>query len=79
MTSNNILVTGFGPFGEHKVNASWEAVKLLPQFKFDDSSVIVREIPVLYKYIDEQIPILWKIYNPKVCTYFSIKELKLNS
>ena len=24
-----IVVTGYGPFGEHKINASWEAVKRL--------------------------------------------------
>ena len=24
-----IVVTGYGPFGDHKVNASWEAVKRL--------------------------------------------------
>ena len=27
----SIVVTGYGPFGDHKVNASWEAVKHLKE------------------------------------------------
>ena len=26
-TKRSIVVTGYGPFGDHKINASWEAVK----------------------------------------------------
>lgn len=61
-----VLVTGFGPFGEHKINASWEAVKLLPKYKLDNVELIVEEVPVLYKYVEENIPLMWKKYNPKV-------------
>ena len=29
--NKSIVVTGYGPFGDHKVNASWEAVKSLKE------------------------------------------------
>lgn len=61
-----VLVTGFQPFGVHKINASWEAVKLLPKYKIDNVQIVVEEVPVLYKYVEENIPLLWKKYNPKV-------------
>lgn len=63
---NVILVTGFGPFGEHKVNASWEAVKLLRDREINGAKIVVEEIPVVYTYVEEQVPLLWKRYNPKV-------------
>ena len=31
-----IVVTGYGPFGDHKVNASWEAVKRLKNLWNED-------------------------------------------
>ena len=29
--NKSIVVTGYGPFGDHKINASWEAVKRLKE------------------------------------------------
>lgn len=69
MDKDVVLVTGFGPFGEHNVNASWEAVKLLPEYKIENVQIVVEEIPVVYKYVEKNIPLLWKKYNPKVRVY----------
>lgn len=63
--SGNILITGFGPFGEHLINASWESVKLLPD-NMDGYKVIKQEISVSYQHVEEHIPELWKNLNPQV-------------
>lgn len=47
-----ILVTGFDPFGDDKINPAIEAVKLLPN-EIDDVEIIKLEIPtVFYKSAD---------------------------
>lgn len=66
-----ILVTGFGPFDIHVVNASWEAVKELSKLwtsaeEFADIKLITEEIPVSYNYVSTQVPLLWKKHNPTV-------------
>lgn len=65
MPNNLIVVTGYGPFEGHQdVNASWEAVKLLPDIlKFGDSlyNIFKQEIPVTYEDVDRIQPILWEM------------------
>ena len=66
-----ILVTGFGPFSTHTVNASWEAVKELQELwknsvEFSDVKLVVEKIPVSYNYVSDHIPQLWKKHNPSV-------------
>lgn len=81
MEMEKVLVTGFGPFGEHKINASWETVKLLPSLNKNVVELIVQEIPVTYKDVDEKIKILWETYKPTVRrTYLFLNlKTKLNS
>lgn len=68
----NIVVTGFGPFGAHKINASWEAVKEFSKISNDklkknyNVNLIIEEIPVVYDHVDSRVPELWKEYDPLV-------------
>ena len=50
---DRVVVTGFGPFGAHKVNASWVAVQELKAIGLEDPFVdlVVEEITVAYDYV----------------------------
>ena len=75
----NILITGFGPFRDHVVNASWEAVKLLNPDGIPWPSNIPRGTPlhisfcqleVAYTAVHKQVPGLWSKQKPHVCKIF---------
>lgn len=71
MSNNNVvLMTGFGPFRGHTINASWEAVQLVPSHSIDNTDIIIEEIPVIYNVVDTRIPQLWERYNPIVSIKF---------
>lgn len=64
-----IVVTGFGPFGNHKINASWESVKLLPSLGIENEfkvRLIIVEIPVEYETVEKLVPKLWAEHKPLV-------------
>ncbi|XP_012883780.1 PREDICTED: pyroglutamyl-peptidase 1 [Dipodomys ordii] len=66
-------VQGFGPFGEHTVNASWIAVQELEKLGLGDHvDLHVYEIPVEYQTVQQLIPALWEKHSPQVgraCVY----------
>ncbi|XP_053976004.1 pyroglutamyl-peptidase 1 [Hylaeus volcanicus] len=73
------LVTGFGPFDNHIVNASWEAVKELNKLaanskELKDVKLIVQEIPVSYEDVDNYIPTLWEEYKPTVVLHVGVSH-----
>ncbi|KAJ8679066.1 hypothetical protein QAD02_014853 [Eretmocerus hayati] len=72
-----ILVTGFGPFKDNKINASWEAVKLLPDlFKSNPETsqinLIIEEIPVAYKIVSSKIQELWEQHKPSIIMHVGL-------
>lgn len=73
--NKKILVTGFGPFGKHAVNASWEAVKELEKMSDDLNQrygiqLITENVPVAYDHVSKRIPELWEHHKPMVINFF---------
>ena len=64
-----VLITGFGPFGVHKTNASNECVKQLKTLNLEEEfgiNLIAKEIPVIYDHVRDNVPRMWELYKPKV-------------
>ncbi|XP_073954168.1 pyroglutamyl-peptidase 1-like [Choristoneura fumiferana] len=73
-----VLVTGFGPFDHHPVNASWEAVKLMNKEAIEDKhriELVTLEIPVTYQNVDEFVPALWETHEPKLMIHVGVSSI----
>ena len=70
-----IVVTGFGPFSGNTVNASWEAVKSLPDIWTDlENTLIIEEIPVEYDFNQKNVPEKWKDKQPDFVVHVGVKS-----
>ncbi|KAJ8270107.1 hypothetical protein GJAV_G00110430 [Gymnothorax javanicus] len=68
-----VVVTGFGPFGEHTVNSSWVAVKELQQLGLGSGVELhVQEIPVEYQTVSSLLPSLWEQYSPQLLVHVGV-------
>lgn len=71
-----VLVTGFGPFGHHLINASWEAVKELEKLGIEYNSkplcLKTRQVPVLYDVVSSTVPSLLEEVNPRLCVHVGV-------
>ncbi|XP_064197486.1 pyroglutamyl-peptidase 1-like [Anguilla rostrata] len=68
-----VVVTGFGPFGEHAVNASWVAVKELEQLGLGPGvDLHVHEVPVEYQAVSCLVPSLWEQYHPQLVVHVGV-------
>ncbi|XP_063830465.1 pyroglutamyl-peptidase 1 [Ostrinia nubilalis] len=73
-----VLVTGFGPFVNHPVNASWEGVKLINKEEIEKKhnvELVLLEIPVTYENVDEFVPALWETHTPKLMIHVGVSGI----
>lgn len=69
MATKTVIVTGFGLFHDYKVNASWEVARVLPETGIAEElniNLVLFNIPVSYKKVDEIVPTLWAQHEPTV-------------
>ena len=71
-----VLVTGFGPFHHHTVNASWVAVQEMAKLGVEHKSrkipLKVAEVPVAYDVVSSAVPDLHKEINPRLCVHVGV-------
>lgn len=79
-----VLITGFGPFATHAVNASAVAVHELGKIGLGsdlDVNLVTVEIPVEYSTVSEHVPQLWHSHRPQLVVHVGVsgiaKELTL--
>ncbi|XP_034936171.1 pyroglutamyl-peptidase 1 [Chelonus insularis] len=79
--TRTVVVTGFGPFGKHSVNASWEAVNELAKTSNEklktnfNVQLITEEIPVIYDHVNDRIPQIWKEYDPLFLIHVGVSHM----
>lgn len=83
---NLIIVTGYGQFSGHEINASEEAVKLLPrELKVGSKSFQIRVILVSVEYedVDKKVEEIWRtkpylvVHCGKISSFNKIFSIKM--
>ena len=71
-----IILTGFGPFRGHDINASWESVKLIPElWENDKFEIIIEEIPVQYEFVETKVPDKWADLKPVFYVHVGVSHI----
>lgn len=79
----SVLVTGFGPFGSHEINASWVAVQELYKLwnklphKFDSYTLHLKEVPVVYDYVTEHLAKIYDDCTPTLCVHVGVSPYNI--
>ncbi|CAG9795983.1 unnamed protein product [Diatraea saccharalis] len=72
-----VMITGFGPFINHPVNASWEAVKLMNKEEIEKKhniQLIQQEISVTYEDVNKFVPAIWDTFDPKLMIHVGVSS-----
>ncbi|XP_066096480.1 LOW QUALITY PROTEIN: pyroglutamyl-peptidase 1-like protein [Saccopteryx bilineata] len=70
-----VVVTGFGPFRQHLVNPSWEAVKELSKLglgKDAEAELRTLELPVDYRAVKQRITRIWEDLQPQLTVHVGL-------
>ncbi|GAA6097766.1 pyroglutamyl-peptidase 1 [Tachysurus ichikawai] len=71
-----VIVTGFEPFGEHTVNASWVAVQELKNLGLGPNvDLHITEVPVEYQAVQNLLPSLWELYHPQLVVHVGVSGM----
>lgn len=67
--SHCVVVTGFGPFRQHLVNSSWEAVKELSKLGLGSDAEVelkILQLPVDYREVKQRVTRIWEDLQPQL-------------
>ncbi|XDB62078.1 PREDICTED: pyroglutamyl-peptidase 1-like protein isoform X1 [Capra hircus] len=73
--SSCVVVTGFGPFRQHLVNSSWEAVKELSKLGLGsdmDVELQTLQLPVDYREVKQRVARIWKDLQPQFVVHVGV-------
>lgn len=78
--TNRVLITGFGPFANHPVNASSETLKILrKELAVDGILFDFEELSVVYESTKNFISSYWKRNSPLFCVHLGVYTEKFVS
>ncbi|XP_005381674.2 PREDICTED: pyroglutamyl-peptidase 1-like protein isoform X2 [Chinchilla lanigera] len=73
--SSCVVVTGFGPFRQHLVNSSWEAVKELSKLGLETNMEVelrTLQLPVDYREVKQRVTRIWEEFQPQLAVHVGV-------
>ncbi|XP_024066719.1 pyroglutamyl-peptidase 1-like protein [Terrapene carolina triunguis] len=71
--SNTVVVTGFGPFRQHLINSSWEAVKETSKLGLGENiDLHIMQLPVAYQKAKELVCKIWGTLQPLLTVHIGL-------
>jgi pyroglutamyl-peptidase len=82
-----VLLTGFEPFRKEKVNPSWEVCRRISEKKYDNTEIVVKQLPVVFDEAREKAVQYCRQIQPDVIlllgeaggrTHISVERIAIN-